>query len=57
MVKISNFFIHEIKSYSKTKIENVTDGTQIFKILPHIYLYFTEIVKNSFKNNQIFQNF
>jgi hypothetical protein len=37
MVKISNFFIHNIKSYLKTNIENVTDGTQIFKILPHMY--------------------
>jgi hypothetical protein len=36
--KFQNFFIHEIKSYSRTNIENVTDGTEIFKILRHIIL-------------------
>jgi len=36
MVKISSILIHEIKSYSRINIENVTGGTQIFKILCHM---------------------
>jgi hypothetical protein len=36
MVKISDFLLHQIKSYSRINIENVPDGTQILKILRHL---------------------
>jgi hypothetical protein len=48
--EIAIFLMHQIKSYSGINIENVPDGTQILKIVRHIYFQLKIRYRTKIKN-------